>query len=91
MTNDVIQAIVITSKRSVRGSPREKRNTLSDESTHASTVFGSWCGSQHNIVPQEEILTMFKNKSKWLGKGNVLCHGRDVHPTWVKSNYGPHC
>ena len=45
------------------------RHSLSDESTHASTVFGSWCGSQYNIVPQEEILTVFKNKSKRLEKG----------------------
>jgi hypothetical protein len=45
------------------------RHSLSDESTRASTVFGSWCGSQHNIVPQEEILTVFKNKSRRLGKG----------------------
>ena len=26
-------------------------------------------GSQHNIVPQEEILAMFKNKGKQLRKG----------------------
>ena len=45
------------------------RHSLFDESTCASTVFDSWCGSQHDIVPQKDILTMFKNKSKWLGKG----------------------
>ncbi len=45
------------------------RHSLSDESTHAATVLGSWCGCQHNVVPQEEIMTLFKNKSKWSGKG----------------------
>ena len=54
------------------------RHSLSDESTRASTVFGSWCGSHHNSVPQEEILTVFKNKSRRLGKGKVKDVGQVI-------------
>src|SRR6266702_3553087 len=39
------------------------RHSLSDKLTHGATVLGSWCGCQHNVVPQEEIMTLFISKN----------------------------
>jgi hypothetical protein len=43
------------------------RHSLSDESTHAVAVIGSWCDFP-GTIPREEIMDAFKEKSKW-GKG----------------------
>jgi hypothetical protein len=39
------------------------RHCLSNESTHAALVLGSWCDFP-GIIPHDEILDIFKNKSK---------------------------
>jgi hypothetical protein len=39
------------------------RHSLSDDSTRASTVLGSW-GSLEGEIPQEEIVQVFRNKRK---------------------------
>ena len=39
------------------------RHSLSDESTRAASVLGSWC-TFPGAVPREEIMTTFKEKSK---------------------------
>jgi hypothetical protein len=40
------------------------RHSLSDESTQAAAVIGSWCDLP-SAIPQEEIVEAFKDKSKW--------------------------
>jgi hypothetical protein len=43
------------------------RHSLSDESTRAAAVIGSWCDFP-GAIPREEIMEAFKDKSK-RGKG----------------------
>jgi hypothetical protein len=40
------------------------RHSLSDESTRAACVLGSWCDFP-GAVPRDDIMTAFKDKSKW--------------------------
>jgi hypothetical protein len=47
------------------------QHSLSEESTRASTVLGSWVASFPELVPHDDILTLFKNKSKRMGKGKA--------------------
>jgi hypothetical protein len=44
------------------------RHSLSDKSTRAAVVIGSWCDFPGAIPQEEEIMEGFKDKSKW-GKG----------------------
>jgi hypothetical protein len=44
------------------------RHSLSDQSTRAATVLGAWC-TLPGAIPQEEILTIFRDKGK-RPKGN---------------------
>ena len=39
------------------------RHSLSDKSTQAATVLGSWC-SLLRAIPRNDIVTVFKEKSK---------------------------
>ncbi|KAJ7110445.1 hypothetical protein C8R44DRAFT_634021, partial [Mycena epipterygia] len=39
------------------------RHSLSDESTRAASVLGSWCNLP-GAIPQEEIIALFKEKAK---------------------------
>ena len=39
------------------------RHSLSDESVRAATVLGDWCNFP-GIIPREEIMEKFKDKSK---------------------------
>ncbi len=48
------------------------RHALSDESTRAATVLGSWC-TFPDAIPQDEIIAAFKEKSKRL-KGRQTAH-----------------
>jgi hypothetical protein len=43
------------------------RHSLSDESTRAAAVIGSWCDFP-GAIPQDEIMEAFKDKNK-RGKG----------------------
>lgn len=45
------------------------RHALSDESTRAATVLGSWAASFSDLIPHADIVTLFKDKSKRSGKG----------------------
>lgn len=38
-------------------------HNLSNESTHAATIFHSW-GSMGNLIPENDIIKAFANKSK---------------------------
>lgn len=44
------------------------RHSLSDESTRAASVLGSWCEIPE-LIPRTEIVQVFKDKSKRSGKG----------------------
>lgn len=53
------------------------RHSLSDESTRAASVLGSWCDFP-GIIPRDEIVDIFKNKSKQSkGKERVSGNIRD--------------
>ena len=39
------------------------RHNLSDESTHAATVLGSWANIE-GLIPEAKIVKMFRDKSK---------------------------
>lgn len=41
----------------------KRRHALSDESTHAATVLSSWANVA-DVVPEKEIIAIFKEKSK---------------------------
>jgi hypothetical protein len=45
------------------------RHSLSDESTRAATVLGSWVALFSDLIPHNDIVTSFKDKSKRSGKG----------------------
>jgi hypothetical protein len=47
------------------------RHSLSDESTHAATVLGSWVALFPDLIPCDDIVTLFKDKSKHMGKGKT--------------------
>jgi hypothetical protein len=47
------------------------RHSLLDESTCASTVLGSWVASFPDLIPRNDIVTLFKDKSKRMGKGKA--------------------
>jgi hypothetical protein len=47
------------------------RHSLSDESTRAATVLGSWVASFPDLIPCDDIITLFKDKSKCMGKGKT--------------------
>jgi hypothetical protein len=38
-------------------------HSLSDESTRAATVLGSWCDFP-GVIPQDDIMEIFKDKGK---------------------------
>ena len=38
---------------------------------HASTVLGSWVALFPDLIPHNDIVTLFKDKSKWMGKGKA--------------------
>ena len=46
-------------------------HSLSEESTHTSTVLGSWVASFPELVPCDDIVMLFKDKSKRMGKGKA--------------------
>jgi hypothetical protein len=53
------------------------QHSLSDESTRAASVLGSWCDFP-GIIPRDEIVDIFKNKSKQSkGKERVSGNIRD--------------
>lgn len=56
------------------------RHSLSDESTRAVTVLGSW-QDHPGLIPQDDILTLFRNKSK-RSKGK----GKDIERTDTEVN-----
>jgi hypothetical protein len=43
------------------------RHSLSDESTRAATVLGSWCDFP-GVIPRDDIMEIFKDKGR-RGKG----------------------
>jgi hypothetical protein len=43
---------------------------LSEESTHTASMLGSWC-TFPDLIPHNEILSVFKDKSKRSGKGKA--------------------
>jgi hypothetical protein len=45
-------------------------HSLSDESTQAATILGSWC-TLPGAIPRNEIITAFKKKGK-CPKGNAI-------------------
>jgi hypothetical protein len=45
------------------------RHSLSEESTRAATVLGSWVASFPDLVPRSDIVNAFKDKGKRLGSG----------------------
>ena len=59
------------------------RHSLSDESTRAASVLGSWCDLP-GAVPCEEIMTVFKDKGKRPKNNNVTAaaSSEDVDMTW---------
>jgi hypothetical protein len=57
------------------------RHSLSDESTRAASVLGVWCDLP-GAVPRDEIVAIFKDKSKRPKNNNVFAltsDGSDVH------------
>jgi hypothetical protein len=46
------------------------RHSLSDESTRAATVLGSWCDIP-DLIPCNDVVSVFKDKSKRAGKGKA--------------------
>ena len=46
------------------------RHSLSDESTRAASVLGAWC-SLPGVIPRNEIMDAFKDKSKRPKNNNV--------------------
>jgi len=46
------------------------RHSLADESIRAACVLGSWCEFP-GAIPREDIITLFKDKSKRVGKQRV--------------------
>ena len=46
-------------------------HSLSDESTWAVSVLGAWCDPPGAVL-QDEVMAVFKVKSKWLKNNNVL-------------------
>jgi len=46
-------------------------HSLSDESTRAVSVLGAWCDLP-GAVPRDEVMAVFKDKSKRPKKNNVL-------------------
>jgi hypothetical protein len=44
-------------------------HSLSDESTRAATVLGSWAASFPDLIPRSDIVSVFKDKSKHSEKG----------------------
>lgn len=56
------------------------RHSLSDESTRAAMVLGSW-QDHPGLIPQDDILTLFRNKSK-RSKGK----GKDIERTDTEVN-----
>ena len=59
------------------------RHSLSNESTQAASVLGSWCDLP-GAVPCEEIMTVFKDKGKRPKNNNVTAaaSSEDVDVTW---------
>lgn len=54
------------------------RHSLSDESVRAATVLGSWAATTPSSIPEEAILTSFREKSKCSKKTktpNVIIDG----------------
>lgn len=45
------------------------RHSLSEESTRAATVLGSWVDCPVELIPRKQIISVFKNKAKRSGKG----------------------
>jgi hypothetical protein len=46
------------------------RHSLSDESTRAASVLGAWC-ELPGAVPRDEIMAVFKEKSKRPKNNNI--------------------
>lgn len=49
----------------------KRRHALSDESTRAATVLSSWAAIP-GLIPEEDILQVFREKCKWPKKGKEL-------------------
>lgn len=64
------------------------RHSLSDESTRAATVLGSWC-TFPDLVPCGEIVSIFKDKSSRSGsKAAAKGKGKDKEVTSTDSIEG---
>ena len=64
------------------------RHSLSDESTRAATVLGSWC-TFPDLVPCGEIVSIFKDKSSCSGsKAAAKGKGKDKEATSMDSIEG---
>jgi len=54
------------------------RHLLSDESTRAATVLGSWCDFP-SAIPRDDIIVSFRDKSKRpKAKGKEVVDGEDL-------------
>lgn len=51
----------------------KRRHALSDESVRAATVLGSWA-SNKDLIPEEQILKLLRDKSKRTKKGKVAMY-----------------
>ena len=53
------------------------QHSLSDESTRAATVLGSWCDFP-GLIPRDDVVAALKNKSNRMGKGKARADIVDV-------------
>jgi hypothetical protein len=53
------------------------RHKLSDESTRAASVLGSWCDLP-GAIPHNEIMAVFQDKGKWTKDNNMFNLPSDV-------------
>ena len=54
------------------------RHSLSEESTCAASVLGSWC-TFPDLIPRNEIVSVFKDRRKHSGKGKAKEIDGDVN------------
>ena len=47
------------------------RHKLSDESTRAASILGSWCDLP-GVIPCDEIMAVFRDKGKWPKDNNDI-------------------
>lgn len=49
----------------------KRRHALGDESVRAATVLGAWAATAPEVIPEAEIVEVFRNKSKRTKKSSV--------------------